>query len=177
MIKKICNLLSTLLLIIMVAIAGALLVPYLFGYQPLAVLSGSMEPEYHVGSVIYVKEVAPEDLKVGDAITFRLSEDTYATHSLVSIDMDKQEFVTKGIANENDDGARGFDTLVGKASKFSIPFLGYISLNIKTPVGICAAIGLIVIILLLNFIPDLFEKEEEKAVSKEPEGSEDKNHN
>ncbi len=153
MIKKICNLLSTLLLIIMVAIAGALLVPYLFGYQPLAVLSGSMEPEYHVGSVIYVKEVAPEDLKVGDAITFRLSEDTYATHSLVSIDMDKQEFVTKGIANENDDGARGFDTLVGKASqKFSIPFLGYISLNIKTPVQ-CAAIGLIVIILLLELIP------------------------
>ena len=174
MVKKICNLLSTVLLIIMVAIAGALLLPYVFGYQPLAVLSGSMEPDYHVGSVIYVKEASPEDLKIGDAITFRLSDNTYATHYLISIDMEKREFVTQGKANANDDGARSFDTLVGRASKFSIPYLGYISLNMRTPLGILSAVGVIVVILLLNFIPDLFTKDEEEVVPQGPDDPENK---
>lgn len=174
MIKKICNGLSTLLLIVMVAVAGALLLPYVFGYQPLAVVSPSMEPDYHVGSVLYVKKVEPEELKVEDAITFRLSDGTYATHYVISLDMDKREYVTQGKANNTDDGARSFDTLVGRASKFSIPLLGYISLNIKTPMGILAAVGVILLILLLNFVPDLLEKDKEKEAV--PKGSDDPEH-
>lgn len=171
MIKKICSGLSTLLLIVMIAIAGALLLPYVFGYQPLAVISPSMEPDYHVGSIVYVKKVEPEELKVGDAITFKLSDGSYATHYVISLDMDKREYVTQGKANNTDDGARSFETLVGRASKFSIPLLGYISLNIKTPMGIVAAIGVILVILLLNFIPDLFEKDKGKTtVSDGPDG-------
>ena len=60
------------------------------GFTPYAVLSGSMEPAFHVGSLIYVKSVDPEDIKVGDAITFRLSgEDTAATHRVIEIDREK----------------------------------------------------------------------------------------
>ena len=54
MIRKVCNILSTVLIVLMLLIAGVLLVPYLFGYRPTAVLTGSMEPTYHVGSVIFV---------------------------------------------------------------------------------------------------------------------------
>ena len=70
MIRKVCNVLSSVLLVLMLLIAGVLLVPYLFGYRPTAVLTGSMEPVYHVGSVIFVQEVEPEEIKVGDVITF-----------------------------------------------------------------------------------------------------------
>ncbi len=48
-------------------------------------LSGSMELTYHVGALIYVKEVDPSEIQVGDAITFLPSEDTVATHRVVEI--------------------------------------------------------------------------------------------
>lgn len=36
----------------------------LFGVEPYAVLSPSMEPDYPTGSLIYVADVEPADLKV-----------------------------------------------------------------------------------------------------------------
>ena len=60
MVKKICDVLTTLILIILAALAALLLVPRLVGYQTYAVLSGSMEPEISVGSIVYTKEVEPE---------------------------------------------------------------------------------------------------------------------
>ena len=43
---------ETLFVIAAVALAAALLLPRLFGYTPYAVLSGSMEPELPVGSMV-----------------------------------------------------------------------------------------------------------------------------
>ena len=49
----------------------------LFGLDPYTVLSGSMEPAYHVGSVVYVWTGAdPLKLEVGDPVTFMLNETT-----------------------------------------------------------------------------------------------------
>ena len=62
MIRKVCNVLSSVLLVLMLLIAGVLLVRYLFGYRPTAVLTGSMEPGDHVGSVSFVQEVEPEEI-------------------------------------------------------------------------------------------------------------------
>ena len=53
-----------------VALALALVAPRLLGYTPFAVLSGSMEPAYPVGSLIYVQPVEASSLRVGDAVTF-----------------------------------------------------------------------------------------------------------
>lgn len=162
MLKKICNALSAMILVVMILIAGVLLLPYAFGYQTLAVLSGSMEPAYHVGSIVFVKKVPADEIKVGDPITFRLSgEAAFATHRVVRIDKDKKQFVTKGDANNMEDGPTSFESLVGRASNISVPLLGYISVNIKTPKGILAATGVIVLIVLLSFLPEIFTKEPE----------------
>lgn len=170
MFKRICNILSSIILVIMVLIAGILLLPYAFGYQTLAVLSGSMEPAYHVGSIVFVKKVPAAEIKVGDPITFRLSDQgAYATHRVVKIDTDKKQFITKGDANNAEDGPTNFENLVGRASNISVPWLGYISVNIKTPKGILAATGVVVVIILLSFLPEIFTKKPEK--SKEPEES------
>ena len=48
----------------------------LFGFELYTVMSGSMEPEYHVGSLIYVKAVDPATLNQGDVITFVADEET-----------------------------------------------------------------------------------------------------
>ncbi len=163
MLKRICNILSTVILIVMVVVAGVLLLPYAFGCQTLAVLSGSMEPVYHVGSIVFIKKVPPAEIKVGDPITFRISDQgTFATHRVVRIDPEKKQFITKGDANNTEDGPTGFENLVGRASNISVPWLGYISVNIKTPKGILAVTGVVVIIVLLSFFPDVFTKEPEK---------------
>ena len=85
-IKKIWNFFNTLLVVAMVLLAIALVGVRLIGLTPYAVLSGSMEPTYHVGSLIYVKDIAPEDVEVGMPLTFVVNENLLiATHRVVDI--------------------------------------------------------------------------------------------
>ena len=67
--KFITNILTA---IVYVCIIGflAIAAPMVLGYHPVVVLSGSMEPTYHVGSVIYYKATPFEQINVGDPITF-----------------------------------------------------------------------------------------------------------
>ena len=73
--KKIWNIASTILVVIVVIFAVLLAGVRLIGLHPYTVLSGSMEPTYRTGSLIYVKEAKPEEIEVGQAITFVLNED------------------------------------------------------------------------------------------------------
>lgn len=84
--KKLWSALSTLLVVVIVLLAVALVGVRLVGLTPYTVLSGSMEPAYHVGSLIYVKKTAPENISVGTPITFVVNEDLLvATHRVVDI--------------------------------------------------------------------------------------------
>lgn len=161
MFKKICGFLSTLLLVVLAAVAALLIVPHFIGYQSMAVLTGSMEPTFPVGSLIFVTEEAPEEIEVNDIITYRLTADTVVTHRVVAVDRDLQAFTTKGDANESEDGAPiPYDNVVGVA-KFHVPYLGFISIYAKTPIGIAAICGVLIVIILLTFLPEIFSSEEE----------------
>lgn len=161
MLKKICGFLSGVILLVLAVLAGILIIPKLMGFEEMAVLTGSMEPKYPVGSLIFVKEENPEELKVGDVITYRLSEDTVVTHRIVEINKEEQTITTKGDANSSNDGSPiPYSEIVGKAH-FSIPYLGFISMNIKTPKGIIAICAVLITIILLTFIPEIFSPEEE----------------
>ena len=86
-IKKIWSFFSTLFVIGMILLAIALVGVRVVGLTPFAVLSGSMEPTYHVGALIYVKDTEPGEIKVGDPITFVVNEDLLvATHRVVDIE-------------------------------------------------------------------------------------------
>ena len=109
---------------VLITIYGIVCIPSIFGYRPLIVLTGSMEPTYKVGSIIYYKKVSKEELKIGDAITFKLSDGSYVSHRINSIKGDK--YVTKGDANNSvDANPVSYVNIVGRDSKFSIPILGY----------------------------------------------------
>ena len=85
---KIWNVFTTLLVVFMMLMAVLLVGVRLVGLTPFTVLSGSMEPAYHVGSLIYVKETAPEKIEVGDPITYVVNEDLLvSTHRVVDIDV------------------------------------------------------------------------------------------
>ena len=97
---KLWSLISTLLVLCIVVLAFLLVGVRLIGLTPYAVLSGSMEPTYHVGSLIYVKDIAPEEIEVGTPITFVVNEDLLlATHRVVDIEV----FTTKmeAVLDEN----------------------------------------------------------------------------
>lgn len=80
-------------------------VPDLFGYKPLIVLTGSMEPTIHTGDLIFAKVKDSKELKEDDVISFRNEENTVTTHRIIEIvDQDgKQYFKTKGDANNTED--------------------------------------------------------------------------
>ncbi len=163
--KKIWNFITTILVTIVVLLAVLLVGIRLVGIDVYTVLSGSMEPTYHVGSVIYVKNVDPYTLKSGDVITFMLDEDTLATHRIVDVIPDEEEpstirFQTKGDANDSVDGSLvHYKNVVGKPV-FSIPYLGYVANFIQNPPGRYIAIVFVVLLLLLAFIPDLISDDE-----------------
>lgn len=152
-IKVLCNVLSAILLVALVALAGLVLVPRFMGYQEMAVLSGSMEPNIHVGSVVFVDDdVDPSTLEVGDVVTYYMNEDTFVTHRVQSVDTAAQTLVTKGDNNNADDGNISFSQIFGKAV-FWVPYLGFLTIYMKTPVGIMVITVTIVLIILLNFLP------------------------
>ena len=171
--KKIWNIFTTVLTVVAILLAVALVGVRLFGFQVFSVLSGSMEPEYHVGSLIYVKEVDYHELKSGDVITFMLSEDLVATHRIVDVYPDQDDptvlrYQTKGDANEAPDGTLvHYRNVIGKPV-FTVPYLGYVANYIQNPPGTYVAISAGAIFLLLVFLPDLFA--DDKAKEKKPKG-------
>ena len=159
---KLWNIVSTILVALIVILAILLGGVRLVGLRPFAVLSGSMEPAYHVVSLIYVKACDPADVEVGDPITFVLDEDlNVATHRVIEIDAENQHFYTKGDANNAPDGAPVyFKNLIGRPV-FTIPYLGYFSNWITTPPGMYVAIAAAGVFIILLFLPDVLKKADE----------------
>lgn len=167
MVKTICNILSTIILVVLLAAAAVILVPMLLGYKEMAVLSGSMEPTIPVGSLVYVKPVEASELEVGDVCTYYLSDgETFVTHRVISIDSDAQTLVTQGDANEDPDGDLPFGQVYGRAD-FHLPCLGIAIQNIRTPVGIMTICGVVMLVILLNFIPAIIDAAEDEKKQKE----------
>ena len=169
--KKIWNIFTTVLTVAAILLAVALVGMRLFGFQVFSVLSGSMEPLYHVGSLIYVKEVDYHELKSGDVITFMLDEDLVATHRIVDVCPDQDDpsvlrYQTKGDANEAADGTLVHYKNVIGTPVFTIPYLGYVADFIQKPPGTYAAIAIGAVLLALMFLPDLFREEEPKKRGK-----------
>lgn len=165
--KKICNWGSGVLVALVVLLAVALVGVRLIGLQPYMVLSGSMEPTYHVGSLVYVKDVDYKELTVGDPITYLINEDTVVTHRIIEVLVDENDpdvirYFTKGDANEQPDGTSvHYKNIIGKPV-FSIPYLGYVSNYIQNPPGKYVAIAGGALLILLVFLPDLFADDEKK---------------
>ena len=161
--KKIWNIVSTALVVLMVLCAVFLMGSRLLGYECYNVISPSMEPEYGVGDLLYVKDVDPTTIKEGDVITFIVNEDlVVGTHRVVRVDAENQRFYTKGDANEIEDSEPvHFNNVIG-VPQFSIPKLGYVSDFIQNPPGMYITIGIGIILILIVFVPDMIGKKKKE---------------
>ena len=165
--KKIGNIFSSVLVGLVMVLALLLVGVRLFGLQVYSVLSGSMEPTYQTGSLIYVKKVDPFTLETGDVITFMVDADTVATHRIAGIVPDEDEpdvirFRTKGDCNEEEDAKLVHCANVIGVPVFTIPKLGYFASYIQEPPGSYVAISAAAFLLMLMFLPELFSSDEKK---------------
>lgn len=172
-IKKTWNIISTVLVSLVVLLALLLVGARVFGLQVYTVLSGSMEPTYHTGSLIYVKKVDPYTIRSGQVITFMLDENTIATHRVVAVVPDEEDpsvirFRTKGDANESEDGGLVHYKNVIGTPVFTIPYLGFVANYIQHPPGMYIAIAAGAILLMLTFLPDIFAPEEKTGTEEKP---------
>lgn len=159
------------MIVALVVVLAILLVGSRFiGLKPFTVLSGSMEPKYHVGSLIYVEDVDPAELAVGDPLTFSI-DGTVVTHQIVDIiesdDPSDVRFVTQGLTNNMTDGEIGVKDIIGKPV-FTIPYLGYISVYLQNPIGIVGVVCFVIILLMISFLFELVPdgKKDAKASAK-----------
>lgn len=170
--KKVWNIINWVLIGVVVVLAILIAGVRLFGVEVYTVLSGSMEPHFHTGSIIYVVETPPEELQVEDVITYRLIGQTNSTHRIIDIREEdgKRLFYTKGDNNNTADANPVTeDRIIGKAV-FSIPLLGYLLNFVQQPPGSYIAIAIAAALLLLIIVPDLIfddKKKEEESPNEE----------
>lgn len=167
-IKRIWNGITTVLVALMILLAAAIWGVRLVGMDVFVVQSGSMEPAYPVGALVYVKETEPARLEVGDVITYNLTGSTRATHRIVELHREDGVlcFKTKGDANEQaDSGYVAASDIVGKVL-FSIPSLGYLVAYIQSPPGLYVAFSVVAVILILIILPDLIFDDKKKSPAK-----------
>ena len=168
--KKIWNVTSTVLVGLVVACAIFLMGTRMMGYRVFCVLSGSMEPLYSVGDLIYVKPTPSSEIKVGDTVSFVLNEDlVVATHQVVSIDAKNMRLQTKGLTNDIPDDPIHYNNVIGVA-KFALPKMGYVANFVQNPPGMYIAIAVGVVLVVTLFLPDLKKKKEEPSAE---EGAEE----
>ena len=108
MIRKISAWLGWLVLGLVIITLSFVLITSRRGWQFAAVLSGSMEPGFHVGGLVVIKPVDVNTLKVGDVISFmapEVSDNTAICHRIIAIQYQKgvEYFQTKGDANKSPD--------------------------------------------------------------------------
>ena len=141
----------------------------LLGFRTFTVMSGSMEPNYPVGAMIYVQPVNYQDLKIGDVISYVANDDkTVVTHRIVEVKVDENDasvlrFRTKGDANDvADSNLVHYKNVLGTPI-ITIPLIGYIAHNIQQPPGIYIALVVGTLLLAWTFLPDTLEERRKTA--------------
>lgn len=170
-IKIILKMINIIIVTAVVLLAVLVIGTKAMGLQMYTVLSGSMEPNYPTGSLIYVKDAEPEELVAGDVITYKLSADTIATHRIVAVLSDGGEisFRTKGDANDQEDASPvDGDDVIG-TPVFMIPKAGYFANYIQSPEGRPAVIAVGVAMILFVIITDFLTKDKKQEKQKDSE--------
>lgn len=148
------------------------------GYQPMTMITGSMQPTIPVGSLVVSHSVAPDTLEVGDVISFQkpIGAPGLDTHRIVSIKSEgrKRFYQTKGDSNTIvDPWVTTFDAgMEAHRVVFHVPYLGNALLFARSSVGRILLLGYVCFILLFSIFKGIAlaakKKEEEAAPPVDP---------
>ena len=149
-----------------------------FGIRIYNVATGSMEPVYKVGDIIFIKKIDGKDIKIGDDVTFDTEKIQYEgftiTHRVIDKkydDEDKQyHFITKGVANAVEDEEITQSQIYGKVIYKSIvlSFISKLTNNIITYFVIVLIIG---VSLSLQIVTEKFSEMDEEDIEDDEDDS------
>lgn len=164
-----------LLLIVAITYGGGENAKNIFGHSYLTVLSKSMEREIPKGSLVITKNnIPPEDIHVGDTITFMDPEKNgkIITHKVIEVyenyeETNSKAFKTQGVENNSPDKEPALAANVIGVVQFHIPYLGGVILAIAKFItkniifiGIMIALSIILSIALKAYLKDDSVEEE-----------------
>ena len=144
----------------------------ILNYRMFTVISGSMEPLYKIGDVLIAKEVKPEDIKVGDKISYLGKTNNFAnkvvTHEVVGIDKEdgKYYFHAKGLANIVEDPIVSEDQLYGKVI-YKCLIISLVYKIVSTNLGFYLFIIIPILYIVSSEIISIMIDKEEKRRSNE----------
>ena len=145
---------GTVLIAAVIVLCSMLVLPGIFGFHMYHVLSGSMEPAIPVGSLLYVKDVPPEDVDGEDIIAFysSLEDGGIITHRVVENHVVSGTFQTKGDANDGEDPTPvPYANYIGEVVR-TIPYMGKLLTVMTSFYGKIAAACVVALGVFLNFI-------------------------
>jgi signal peptidase len=131
---------ALLLLAAVIALLSGVLLPRLAGATAYTVMSGSMSPTYPPGTLVVVRPTDPDDIHVGDVVTFETDSETKAvvTHrvvnTLISTDgTGQRQFVVQGDANAMPDALAVRAEQLRGTVWYAVPWLGRANLWLTGP--------------------------------------------
>lgn len=143
--------------------------PSVFGYSFYFVLTESMEPEISPGEMILGKRTDPEDLQVGDIVTYKGESGSFfgkiITHKIVEIN--DGIFITQGVANSIPDPAIHGSQILSKYVT-TVPLAGRLFSVINSKLGFLFLIVTPLLLLIVNeisIIVKAFKEDKEEHLS------------
>ena len=145
---------GTICVVLVILAAFPFTLPRIFGIEIYGILTGSMDPACPTGSLVYVKSVNPESLQEKDIVTFQKGN-LVITHRVVKNDVQKEELITKGDANNAKDiQPVAYEQIKGKVA-LTVPLLGYLALRLNSAAGISVCVIILALGLMLWVLGDM----------------------
>ena len=165
MIRKTWNITLNILIIIVSMCVLTVVIGFFCGLRYYVVLSGSMEPAIHTGSLGIVNTKAEYvKMEQGDIVAYENALGTRVTHRVEAVTA--EGLVTKGDANEISDGLSvREDNFIGETIG-AIPFAGYIFMFLQSKKGIIMSVAGIVALWLIDLIIQCLASEQTSLVQR-----------
>ena len=120
-------------LILIVAFFAVILIilPKASGGVPLTILTSSMEPGLPPGTLIIVRPVDPDEVRIGDVITYQIrsGDPAVITHRVIAIDSASTGELTFTLQGDNngepDDPVR--EVQIQARLWYAVPYLGFVN--------------------------------------------------
>ena len=140
--------------------AAILFKRWYFSVGAAIVLTGSMEPTLNVNDLVIVTKA--DNIEIGDIVVFQQGNDLII-HRVIEKNVEENRIVTKGDANNVDDGNIPMSAVKGKLS-FSVPFVGLVVKGLKSVPGIIIVLGLSAFLMIRSWKNE--RKESDKDLDK-----------
>lgn len=146
-----------------------------FGIRMFSIASESMKEEYEIGDIIIIKKAEPEEINIGDNVTYLGNKGDMnkliVTHKVMEKRKENNDyyFITKGTSNEIADPEITYSQIYGKViyKTFVFSFVGRLMTNLYAYYALFVTVGLIVSFQIVKIIYDEKYEDDEDGEKEE----------